>query len=239
MKWKTHKKITLEVCRYFGLEAERIAEASITPDIAPDYALYGNTHRRKRRVKHHGDVLENAYNYLRLARYSYVNGSDYTRVLGRAVHYLQDYAVSSKRGFLFIKFSDDYLHDVKESEVANQPVPFDAISEADKTVCYPHEFISKASRIKPSGDPEVAMYNATYLTALAIKLVIDPDIPDDLDRLRVYRVTGYVFAFLPLLFILKSLFFIPISLVSSYLIYWMNPARNLKKDMDWLNGKID
>jgi len=183
MKWKDHRRITLEICRFFGLDnASDIAEASVLPDKEPDY--YWTSGRRRvyrKRVPHHEKIaVETAFKYLKEARKRYLNNSSFAEPLGRALHYLQDYSIDPTEKLWIFSFRSDSAHDEREGSLQHLPIDFDAVKEAVGRRCYPYEFKSMVYSTKRGKNAEEIISVASYLTSLAVKLIVNPDKPENL-----------------------------------------------------------
>ncbi|AIG98422.1 hypothetical protein AFULGI_00016630 [Archaeoglobus fulgidus DSM 8774] len=208
MKWRTHKAITRTVCSKLGIQAEEIANASVLPDKEPDY-IYRAGRRRVYRVRapHHGrEALDLAFNYLKRARKAYLRGDRrYIEYLGRALHYVQDYSVDPKEKLWIFEYRSGHAHDERENGVARLHVPEEAVSTGFNEVCTPHRVKEIVYGAKPKKSPEEIMFLATYLSAIAVKSVFNPDKPPKLEEnyskaLKIH----VVLVLLPLLILLAG-----------------------------------
>lgn len=185
MKWRDHRRITLEVCKYYGLEnAEEVAEASILPDKDPDYYwAYGRKRAYRRRVPHHDSMaVDMAFKYLKEARKKKLAGKSFAEPLGRALHYLQDYSVDPTEKLWVFSYRSEEAHEVRELDLHSLPFNHHAVREGETASCYPHEFKSVVIATGRGKTPEEIMRISTFLTSLAIKLVVNPDKPENLEE---------------------------------------------------------
>jgi|Deesub1362B_J571_1020462.scaffolds.fasta_scaffold00567_2 hypothetical protein len=183
MKWRDHRRITLEVCKFYGLDnAKEIADASILPDKDPDYYWsYGRRRAYRRHVPHHDHMaIDMAFKYLKEARKNKLTGTSFAEPLGRALHYLQDYSVDPTEKLWVFNYRSDTAHETRESDLSLLPVDYQAMRAGASTRCYPHEFKDVVYGVGRGKTPRDIMQISTYLTSLAVKLVINPDKPDNL-----------------------------------------------------------
>jgi len=168
MKWADHRRITLEISRFYGIpESKGIAEASILPDREPDYYLhYGRKRIYRRRVPHHETIaVETAFNYLKQARKRFISGMSFAEHLGRALHYLQDYPVDPTENIWIFKYRSDRAHEEREEVLKSIPIDFRAVEEAKKLICHPHEF--KHSLQHKTGKDSRRNYESLLLSYLS------------------------------------------------------------------------
>lgn len=180
MRGRDHYRITLEICRLYGLsDAHKIAKASTVLDRELDHYMTIRRRRvRKRVVRHHDDLaIRYALKHLMNARKRYLAGLPYAKPLGKALHYLQDYSIDPSEKLWVFKYRSRELHDSIEAELTNMPVDLEAAEEALKTRCYPHEFVEKVYSIGRGKTPKEVMRISCYLTSLALKLVLNPNEP--------------------------------------------------------------
>lgn len=211
MKWRTHMAITRAVCSRLGIQAAKeIADASVLPDKDPDYVYkfrWGKKRARvhRGRVAHHGrEVLDLAFNYLKKARKAYMKGDNrYVEYLGRALHYIQDYSVDPRQKLWIFEYRSGQAHDEREGNLARLQVPEEAISAGFNEVCTPSRVKEVIFKVRPKKDPEEIMLLATFLSAVAVKLVFKPDKPHNLEEnYRNALKTHVILVSLPLLMLL-------------------------------------
>ncbi len=235
MKWADHRRITLEICRYYELpESKETAEMSVLPDKEPDYYLhYGRKRIYRRRVPHHETMsVETAFNYLIQARKRFISGMSFAEPLGRALHYLQDYSVDPTESIWIFKYRSDEAHEEREGVLKSIPVDFRAVEEAKKLICHPHEFKSTVYNTKRGRTPEEIMGACSFLTSLAIKLILDPDKPENLEgNYNRALLIHFVAVVLPWIIVAFNTSFAVLSAILSYVVH--------KLDFNYSKWKID
>ena len=186
--------------------ADEIVEASILPDKEPDYVLGV-------KVPHHErSALNMAVKHLRTARKYFLRGNyrSFARYLGRALHYIQDNTMQPplKVPLPLIRLKDYGPHDSFEEEVDRLPVPEEAILRGLREELTPLEVVGIILSMSPGRTPKEAIYKAAYMTALAIKAVIKPKRPPDLESKYKLALTRHFFLLsLPLSLTLIALAF--------------------------------
>ena len=193
MKWREHRRITKYIAKTLGLSndlAQKLSEASILPDVSPDFGLdvrvtkRGNVNVKESRIQHHSEKAKSwAWKYLYKARRQYLhNDPQWVESLGRAVHYIQDYTVSKNKTFLrFIQVKSWETHDRIENNLSKLPIPREEILKASKLPVSAKLLKEELSRSAPKEREDEVMREATYLTTLALKGVLNPDKPKDLE----------------------------------------------------------
>ena len=217
MRWRDHIRITREVCKYYGLQnATEVAEASILPDRDPDYYWTYDGGWRQKRVPHHDEkAVEWAFRYLKKARKSWKAGQPFAEYLGRALHYLQDYSVDPTENLWVFSYRSDEAHEARELDLQSQPVNHHAIERGASQRCYPHEFKGAVQAAGKGRTAEEIMWISTYLTSLALKLVFNPDRPENLEvRYRKALVMHIILIAIPWILILA------LNLFSSSTLIW-------------------
>jgi len=238
MKWKDHKRITLEVCRFYGLEnAREVAEASILPDKYPDYYwTYGRKRAYRRRVPHH-DVMavDMAFKYLKEARRNKLAGISFAEPLGRALHYLQDYSIDPTEKLWVFSYRSDAAHDMRESDLYSLPVDYQAMRAGASERCYPHEFKDVVYGVGRGKTPDEIMRISTYLTSLAVKLVVNPDKPDGLEeKYEKAALIHFTVIAIPWILVLFDPYNIIWSAIGSYILHRLDfNYSKWKTDYDW------
>ncbi|CAI1494237.1 conserved protein of unknown function (plasmid) [Thermococcus nautili] len=194
MKWREHKRITKYIAKTLGVSnelANKLAESSILPDITPDFGLNvkvtkrGNLNVRESRIQHHSETAKTwAWKYLYKARRQYLTGDPrWVESLGRAVHYIQDYTVSKHHTVLkFIKLKSWETHDEIENGLSKVPIPREEIVKASKVPVSANIIKEELQKLTPKENVEEVMREATYMTTLAMKSVLRPTKPKDLER---------------------------------------------------------
>jgi len=242
LKWSDHKRITYAICRYYGLaEADLIADASILPDKDPDYYyVYRKGKVRRRRVRHHDSMaIRIAFNYLKQARKAYLRGEDYSIPLGRALHYIQDYTVDPTKKLWIFRYRSGRAHDERENGLKNIPVDINSVDRAKSDICYPHEFVGKVLEVGRGSNPEEIMTKASYLTSLAVKLVVNPDKPENLEEnYKKALIRHVVLLMIPwLLLLIIGLEYVLISIIASIFMHKLDFSyAKWKIDMDWFRS---
>jgi len=201
MKRETHVAITRKVCSNFCTQdqTEEIANASVLPDSEPDYI-------RGSRVSHHGrEAIDMAFDYLKSARKAYLRDDRrYTKYLGKALHYIQDYSVS---------FEDMKTHNEREKDIAYLPVPEEAISTGLNEICTPGKVKKIIYEAQQKKIPEEIMFQATYLSTIAVKAVFKPDKPSDLGKKALIVHLIHVLLSLLVFFAFALVYFKPYTLI--------------------------
>jgi len=238
MRWRDHIRITREVCEYYGLQnAIEVAEASILPDKDPDYYWdYGRRSLYQRRVPHHDEkAVEWAFKYLKMARKSWKAGQPFAEYLGRALHYLQDYSVDPTKKLWVFNYRSDEAHEARELDLQLQPVDHQAIKAGASQRCYPHEFKGAVHAAGRGRTAEEAMRISTYLTSLALKLIVNPDRPENLEeKYRKALAAHLVLVAIPWILILFGSFNLVWSAIGSYVIHKLDfRYSKWKTDYEW------
>ncbi|MFA4798656.1 hypothetical protein [Pyrococcus kukulkanii] len=176
LKWSVHGKITRLLTIKYGVPkniADEIVEGSILPDKQPEYYYSG---RKRYRVAHHSKMgLDRGISHLKTARKLYKKGNPkWTIHLGMALHYLQDYPVPITRKILKIFSIKDYeMHKKIEEEVERLYVDVDNNVEKAKGKCV-RLILKELARAKKGKTPKEVLDLATYYSALAMELVLNP-----------------------------------------------------------------
>lgn len=239
MRWRDHIRITHEVCKYYGLQnAREIAEASILPDKDPDYYWdFGRSSSYQKRVPHHDAMaVDWAFKYLKKARKCWKAGQPFAEYLGRALHYLQDHSVDPTKKLWVFSYRSDEAHEIREMDLRSQPVDYEAIRAAASERCYPHEFKGMVYAAGAGKTAEEIMRISAYLTSLALKLVVNPDRPENLEeKYRKALVVHLILIAIPWVLILAlnpfNFFNAILSLLGSYFLH--------KLDLNYSRWKTD
>ncbi len=253
MKWSDHRRITEYVCKSYGLDFEitkKVVEASILPDIEPDYIwVKGKRRVYKKRVSHHSlEGLRVGLRYLKLARANYVRGLDFTVELGKALHYIQDFCVSPHRRFLIFFWRDYGYHERVENEICGIPIDGKFVKRGFGDKIRPHQFEGIVRENGLKGKPHYALNNAVYLSSVALKLVIDPCVSGDIEKEYSKKLRNHigliltVFGGVMLVGLVSGFGLIISGFLGGAFSYAMHkldiPFWKLKFDRDWLIGKI-
>lgn len=222
MKRETHIAITRKVCSNFCTQdqTEEIANASVLPDSEPDYI-------RGSRVRHHGrEAIDMAFDYLKSARKAYLRGDRrYTKYLGKALHYIQDYSVnleerwifdldSKKTGKVYLRTHKDMRnHNKIEKDIAYLPVPEEAVSIGLNEICTPGKVKKIIYEAQQKKIPEEIMFQATYHSTIAVKAVFKPDKPSDLGKKALVVHVIHVLLFILVFFAFALAYFKPYTLI--------------------------
>jgi len=206
MKWSSHKKITGKIGKYFGVrDTKALNEASILPDKEYDYRIvkvkkHGKKYEKKVRLRHHLEpfIINKIIDYtIEARRWKVRNSKNYIIPLGKAAHYIQDNVIDPRKKILFFKVKDKKTHDKIESQIDKLNVPFEEVYKVEKMKFTLSDFEKELKRRKPTTDPEKAMKNATYLTAMLMKLVLKPEYPDNFwskyRRIKIVTILGAFF----------------------------------------------
>ncbi|ADC65643.1 hypothetical protein Ferp_1492 [Ferroglobus placidus DSM 10642] len=241
MKWSEHRRVTAEICKRFGLEnCLEVTRASILPDVEPDYYwVYGKRRAYRRRVPHHDAMAVNyAFNYLKRARKAFLRGESYAEPLGRALHYLQDYSIDPTEKIWIFSYRSDSAHD--ERERIRVDVDESAINEAKSLTCYPHQFKSVVFQTKRGKNPGEISYACSFLTALALKMIVNPDMPENLTEnynkaLAIHAVILLLPWLILLAFASGATYFV-LSAIASLLLHYADfYYRRWKTDYEWFS----
>lgn len=178
MKWATHRLITRKVClalKILDTENDKLVDACVLPDLHPEYyAHHTNRGVRNVKIKHHSKMaLKVAWIHLRRARRLLLDNKDCSEELGRALHYLQDYALDPRKKVLFLKIRSAHEHNRKETLLANYPIPERAVEEGSK-ITSPVDFEELLRKVKPSTEVEEIMFRAAFLSTAAVNVVFNP-----------------------------------------------------------------
>ncbi len=226
MKWETHRRITLEVCRYYGIPySEIIANASTKPDESPDYHVTPTVGGYLRKVRHHApSTPEVILVYLAEARRRFLYGEPFAETLGRALHYLQDLPI------------DPAEHDFLEEVLEKTPVDLSAIRSAREMSIPPHLFKRIVKAIGIRRKPDEIMWAACFLSSLAVKMVINPDVPPDVrKKYRRARILNIMAILLPWILTPLGIKFVVMAIILSFLIWLLDifEISTLKFDYLW------
>lgn len=188
MKWASHKRITGKIGKHFGIkETKELTEASILPDKEYDYRVVkvkkrGRTYEKKVRLRHHLEpfIINKIIEYtIEARRWKVKNSKYYITPLGKAAHYIQDNVIDPRKKVLFFKVRDMKTHDRIEAKIDRMDVPFEEVYKVESMKFTLSDFERELKRRKPSTDPVECVHNATFLTAMLIKLVVNPEYPED------------------------------------------------------------
>ncbi|MCS7144280.1 MAG: hypothetical protein NZ879_04595 [Archaeoglobaceae archaeon] len=242
MKWKDHVKITAEICGHFGLKnCREIAQASVLPDKDPDhYWAFGRRGRAYlRRVPHHELIaIGYALLHLKRARRLYLRNKRYYEFLGRALHYLQDYAVDPTENIWIFSYRSELAHEKREK--LDLSVDFNAVKNAMDKKCYPHEFKSFVFKTKRGKNADEIVFASSYLTALAFKMLLNPDKPEKLEEeYGKAKITHIVLLIIPWIFLIalvQGLAYLFLSAIASAILHLADyNYHKWKLDYDWFN----
>ncbi len=218
MKWKTHKKITMAICRALNLP-RRVVDASTLPDQHREFTTLPNG--KHVRIAHHSRMaLRAAWQHTKNARRLLIQEEDYSEELGMALHYIQDYVVDPTRGIFVFKWRSNSAHDMREEELVNLPVDEWAIFEGME-ICDPNTLKKFLSTIKRERDPEKIMHTATMASAAIARTLVDPvrkgySWPTAL-AMHIF------FLAIPLVLGLSSPIYLPASFALAYLVHKIDP----------------
>jgi len=194
VKWKDHKRITKYAAKALGLDgdlAQRLAEASILPDISPDREISayitrkGKVKVKNHRIQHHSFTAKSwIWKYLYRARKQYLKGDPrWIESLGRALHYIQDYSVSRDTTVLkVLKIRDWKKHDLIENNLSKYSIPKEVIYEVTRLEVHANMLKFAVSLLAPEGDEEQVIKSAAYFSALTVKGVLFPSMPQNLEE---------------------------------------------------------
>ncbi|MDK2870352.1 MAG: hypothetical protein PWP19_1182 [Thermococcaceae archaeon] len=171
--------------------AHKISEASILPDLTPDIDFTltttkkGNLKVKETQVRHHSEKAKQwAWKYLYKARRQYLKGNqDWVEPLGRALHYIQDYTVGKNKTVLrFFKVKSWDVHNTIENSISKCAIPRGEILRASKIPVSANVLKAELSKSTLKENADAAMAEATYLTALALRGVLEPTKPEGLEE---------------------------------------------------------
>lgn len=241
MKWRDHVRITAEICRHFKLEnCREIAQASILPDKDPDY-YWASGRRRiyRRRVPHHEIMaIDFAFEHLKRARRQYLRRESFHEPLGRALHYLQDYSVDPTEKLWIFSYRSELAHE--ERERADFSVDFNAVKSASETKCFPHEFKSLVLRTKRGKNASEVSIASSFLTALAFKMLLNPEKPENLETNFEKAKNFHIFLLLlPWIFMIalfQDIAYLFLSTIASGILHLLDfNYHRWKLDYEWFN----
>ena len=203
MKWEDHKRITTYVCKFFNFDKKtlmKISEASILPDIEPDYVIVrGRRRTYRKRVSHHSEEgLEMGLKYLKIARKEFVRKGNFETPLGRALHYIQDYVVGTEKKFWIFSFRSWEKHDQLEANLPER-IDWKPAKEGMESKVYPHQILGKIRERGKGETPEEVLDLAVYASALAVKSVVDPYIEGVEENYRKHLKIMLLISFLSFL----------------------------------------
>ncbi|MEM0302171.1 MAG: hypothetical protein QXI54_03250 [Archaeoglobaceae archaeon] len=243
MKWKDHIRITSEICRHFMLKnCREIAQASILPDKDPDY-YWASGRRRvyRRRVPHH-DVMaiDYALEHLKRARKQYMRGESFYEPLGRAIHYLQDYAVDPTEKLWIFSYRSESAHEERESFEFS--VDLKAVKIAKETKCYPHDFKNLVLETKRGKNASEVSFACSFLTALAFKMLLNPEKPENLEenyeKAKITHIFLLLFPWIFLIFLFQDFVYLFLSTIASGVLHFLDyNYHKWKLDYEWFNAE--
>jgi hypothetical protein len=172
---------------------------------------------------------------------------DFAVELGRALHYIQDFCVSITKSFLIFSWKDYESHEKWEAEISQLNLNYDDVRKGFEQVVYPHQFEGVVLQNGSKRDPREALEVATYLSALALKLVLKPDFPPNLESEYSKKLKKHIaftlggFAVAMLTSLAYGLGLVGSCLVGVFVGYILHkldiPFQRTKFDRDWLLGK--
>ena len=220
MKWRDHLRIARAVARISGLPERELVDGSIAPDRI-----------RARYERHHGN-LSAIIHQLRLARKSLLShgtrkkSTGFSKAafqVGMALHYIHDSCTG--KGFLGL------FHGSVEERISSFSLPNDAFERGlDSFQPHPAKLKKKLGEIQYSNNPERALWNAAFFSALAVKSTIErgdiggaireAELMDDKFKKWLLVVTGPNLVLLGTLYISRRPEYL-ILFVLSLLLYWV------------------
>lgn len=237
MKWRDHVRITSTICKMFKIDCERVAQLSTVPDKDPDFVLvYRKGKTYKRRLRHHDpEAVPQTIRYLKSARKEYLRKKSFEEHLGRAIHYLQDYSIDVRKRFLIFKYRSDDAH--KERESFKIDVDWKAVEDALNLKCKPHEMKDVIKSVKRGEKPDEIAYASSFLTAFALKMVLNPEKPLDLERnYRYLRRRHVTLILIPWFLLIFDIAFLILALILSILIHYLDFQYHRSKfDYEWFH----
>ncbi len=90
------------------------------------------------------------------------------------MHYIQDYVIDPTEKFLIFSFRSSKAHDNLEKSLKNIPIDYRTIYNG-AMLKKPNNFKDRLFSAKRYRDPTDALREATFLTASAIAVVLDPE----------------------------------------------------------------
>ncbi|ADC64745.1 hypothetical protein Ferp_0572 [Ferroglobus placidus DSM 10642] len=231
MKWKTHKLITRAVCEALSIpNSEEVVESSVFPDQHNEFFV---SNGKRVRIKHHSPfALKAAWRHILKARKLLLQGKDCSEDLGMALHYIQDYSVSVTRRFLFFRWRSEKVHDEREEELAELPVPRDAIEEGMK-IRDPNQLKKALFSEKPEEELERIMYTATTLSAAAVATIFYP-VGDGSGWRRAVALHIAAVASPLLLALIGGWLWLPLATVLGYAVHKLDfKYHRAKLERDW------
>lgn len=182
MKWQDHKRLSeIAVKKVYPTippsVLSRIVEASVLPDITPDYDLVPGKRKQyvKKRVNHHSSRGKYyALYYLKKARKALKkNNPMWTEYFGKALHYIQDYPVPTDRKFLkFFRIKDMSYHNTLE--LAARRVKYFNVPDVELENI--HDGLGMIKKLKKKDSSKEIIEEALKGSVVAAKLLFDPPI---------------------------------------------------------------
>ncbi|MCS7144910.1 MAG: hypothetical protein NZ879_07820 [Archaeoglobaceae archaeon] len=242
MKWKDHVRITAEICKHFKLKnCREIAQASVLPDKDPDhYWAFGRRRAYLKRVPHHELIaVDYALLHLKKARKLYMRNQGYHESLGRALHYLQDYSVDPTEKIWIFSYRSELAHE--ERERFDFSVDLNAVKIANETKCYPHEFKSLVLETKRGKNADEIVFASSYLTALAFKMLLNPDKPEKLEEeYKKAKIAHTILLIIPWIFLItliQGIAYLFLSTIASGILHLIDyNYHKWKLDHEWFNA---
>ena len=113
-----------------------------------------------------------------------------------------------------------------------------SVDRAKSDICYPHEFVEKVFEVGRGSNPKEIMTKASYLTSLAVKLVVDPDKPANLEEnYKKALIRHVVLLLIPWLLLIFGLEYVTISIIASVFMHKLDFSyTRWKTDMDWFRS---
>jgi hypothetical protein len=155
------------------------------------------------------------------------------------LHYLQDYSVDPTEKLWIFRYRSGKVHEEREGGLHHLPIDLKAVEEAAKTRCYPHEFKSTVYNMERGKTAEEIMRLSSYLTSLAIKLVVNPDKPENLEKdySRAFKLHLAVVA-IPWILVAFDINSVPLSAILSYVAHKLDfNYSKWKINYDWFEVK--
>lgn len=187
MKWKSHTAIARAIAVAADIHGEArqaLYLGVIDPDRSPDYQrkVSKNGKNSFSRAAHHHPSTSMVMSYVWEARLAYLAEDECTalRSIGRALHYVQDKAVS--KGFR------GWTHDWRENAISKLEPPVDEVERGFAETESSPEFVRECiNLVHNKKNPQKALRLATYYSAAIFAAVFSPVENGDEKRKKCLR----------------------------------------------------
>ncbi len=226
--------ITETVCKVLKVpNFHKIVRTCVFPDEYDEFLKLPNGKSIK--VIHHSPLaLKAAWEHLKRARKRVIANEDYSKELGIALHYIQDYTVDTTCGFFIFKWRSSEAHNQREDNLVNEQVSKEAIEKGLK-IRTPNSLKKAIFSAKPERDPEKIMYLATKLSAAAVATVLYPE-RDGYGWKKALSIHIAIVA-LPFILVAINMWFLLMAMVLSCIVHKLDPYyHKAKTEKEWFDN---